>query len=248
MEKIKRLCEEGGGAIDEDTIVSRESWNVGLTAAGCAVSAVRQVIDGYANNALCLTRPPGHHATDKKSMGFCLFNNVALAAKYAQSVHQLSRVLIVDWDVHHGNGTQDIFYEDPSVFFYSIHRFPFYPGSGSASETGRGPGLGFTLNKPMSFGCTRQEYMDAFKSGLDRAVELCRPELIILSAGFDAHKDDPIGSLGLETSDYLEMTRYLLEAAKTHCQGRLVSCLEGGYDIYALADSVEVHLKTLAES
>lgn len=245
VDLIKQLCERGGGPIDEDTLVSSKSWEVGLFAAGSALTAVDKVVTQQARNALCLTRPPGHHATEKKSMGFCLFNNIALAAKHALNEHHLSRILIVDWDVHHGNGTQDIFYEDPSVFFYSIHRYPFYPGSGSQSETGQGRGLGYTLNRPLEFGCSRRQYLDTFKSGLDRAIERSRPELILLSAGFDAHKDDPIGSLGLETSDYLEMSEYLLEAARVHCHGRLVSCLEGGYDISALADSVEVHLKAL---
>ncbi|MFW7381039.1 MAG: histone deacetylase [Oligoflexus sp.] len=248
IEQIKRLAAQGGGLIDSDTVVSSQSWQVALSAAGAAVSAVEAVLQGRDQNALCLIRPPGHHATHKQSMGFCLVNNVALAVKYAQKIHQLDRVLVVDWDVHHGNGTQDIFYDDESVFFYSIHRFPFYPGTGHETETGRGAGLGTTLNVPMSYGCSREEYLQAFRAGLAKAVQDFRPDLLILSAGFDAHKNDPVGSLGLETEDFRSMTQDVLALANSYTQGRLVSCLEGGYDIYALADSVEVHLDELQKS
>jgi acetoin utilization deacetylase AcuC-like enzyme len=180
-------------------------------------------------------------------MGFCLFNNVALAAAHAKRQHKLTRVLLIDWDVHHGNGTQDIFYEDPEVMFYSIHRYGqgFYPGTGAAEETGKGKGLGYTLNVPVKFGTPRKEYHDLFTKALEKAAAKIKPELMLLSAGFDAHAKDPIGSLGLETEDFTTLTRRVLEVAKAHARGRLVSCLEGGYNVEALAEGVQVHLEEL---
>ena len=180
-------------------------------------------------------------------MGFCLFNNVALAAQHAKRAHELTRVLVIDFDVHHGNGTQDIFYEDPGVLFYSIHRYGrgFYPGTGAATETGRGKGEGYTLNVPVTFGTPRKEYHDLFTRGLEKAAEKIKPELVLLSAGFDAHAKDPIGSLGLETEDFTTLTRRVLEVAKAHARGRLVSCLEGGYNVKTLGELVQVHLVEL---
>jgi acetoin utilization deacetylase AcuC-like enzyme len=237
----------GGGFLDPDTIVSPASYQVALTAAGTAVAAIDAVIQGDDQRALCLVRPPGHHATPNRSMGFCLFNNIALAGHHARTKHGLSRILIVDWDVHHGNGTQDIFYADAAVFFFSIHRYGhgFYPGTGDASETGTGPGLGRTLNEPIRYGKPRSEYLDRFRLALEHAADQARPELILLSAGFDAHARDPIGSLGLEVEDFAMMTELVRDVAKVHCQGRLVSLLEGGYHLEALAESVQAHLEGL---
>jgi acetoin utilization deacetylase AcuC-like enzyme len=245
--KVKQVAAHGGGHIEADTVVSADSFKVSLAAAGACVAAVDAVLQGKEHNALCLVRPPGHHATQTKSMGFCLFNNIALASRHARQVHQLSRVLIVDWDVHHGNGTQDIFYEEPEVVFYSIHRFGngFYPGTGAENETGRGRGLGYTFNAPVSFGTSRKDYLSRFANTLEKAADKSKPELVLLSAGFDAHIKDPIGSLGLETEDFIVMSKQVLEVAKTHAKGRLVSCLEGGYHLEALADSVKVHLEEL---
>jgi len=180
-------------------------------------------------------------------MGFCLFNNVALATHHAQVAHQLSKILIVDWDVHHGNGTQDIFYESPEVVFFSIHRYGngFYPGTGAADETGRGKGLGHILNVPVRYGSGRPEYHDRFQRALEKAADKIRPELVLVSAGFDAHAKDPIGSLGLEVEDFATLTKDVLAVAKTHAEGRVVCCLEGGYHLEALAESVEAHLKEL---
>jgi acetoin utilization deacetylase AcuC-like enzyme len=180
-------------------------------------------------------------------MGFCLINNIALAARHAVDAHGLTRILIVDWDVHHGNGTQDIFYEEPRVLFFSIHRYGhgFYPGTGAADETGRGPGLGYTLNAPIRYGTPRPAYHAHFTSALEKAADKIKPELVLVSAGFDAHRRDPIGSLGLETEDFGTLTQRVLEVARTHAGGRLVSCLEGGYDMDALADSVQAHLEAL---
>jgi acetoin utilization deacetylase AcuC-like enzyme len=243
------LAELGGGHLDADTVVSPRSFDVALHAVGACASAVDAVLKGDDKRALCLVRPPGHHATPERSMGFCLFNNIALAARHALKAHGLTRVLIVDWDVHHGNGTQDIFFADPSVTFLSIHRYGngFYPGTGAADETGTGAGLGHTVNVPVRFGTSRQDYLAHFKSAVEKTADHARPEVLLLSAGFDAHVRDPIGSLGLETEDYTEMTRFLLDVAATHCHGRLVSCLEGGYDLNALAESVETHFTELLD-
>lgn len=239
------MAAQGGGHLDPDTVVSPSSYDVALTAAGTALAAVDAVVGGVESNALCLIRPPGHHATPDRSMGFCLFNNVALAARYAQRHWRLGRVLIVDWDVHHGNGTQDFFYNDESVTFFSIHRFPFYPGTGAAEETGTGRGLGATINTPIAFGTPREQYLAQFQGGLERAAASAKPELILISAGFDAHALDPVGNLGLKTEDYLVMTRQVVEIAKHYAGGRIVSCLEGGYHVEALAESVAAHLTGL---
>lgn len=247
LEKIADLAKAGGGRADPDTVVSRDSPMVARLAAGAACAAVDAVLAGKDKTALCLVRPPGHHATPNRIMGFCLFNTIALAARRALDHHKLSRILIVDWDVHHGNGTQDIFYRDPRAFFLSIHRYGdnFYPGTGARDETGAGPGLGFNRNVPLAFGVSRQKFFDEFSLALDESAKRIRPELVLISAGFDAHHADPIGSLGLETEDYTKLTRLVRDVAKTHAQGRVVSCLEGGYNVQALAESVEAHLATL---
>ncbi len=244
----RSLSASGGGYLDPDTVLSRDSYDVALTAAGTAVAAVDDVMSGRHANALCLIRPPGHHATKDRSMGFCLFNNVALAARHAQKKHGVGRILIVDWDVHHGNGTQDIFYDGDDVVFYSIHRFPFYPGTGTGGETGTGKGLGATVNVPVTFGTSREKYFDLFEQGLARAASKAKPDLVLISAGFDAHADDPVGNLGLTSDDYEKLTTLVQDIAQVHSQGRIVSCLEGGYNLPALAESVEAHLKALARS
>jgi acetoin utilization deacetylase AcuC-like enzyme len=245
--RARQIAKAGGGHLDADTVVCPASFDVALAAAGACVGGVDAVLRGPDRTALCLVRPPGHHATPTHSMGFCLFNNIALAAAHARDAFGLTRVLILDWDVHHGNGTQDIFYADPTVMFCSIHRFGngFYPGSGAADETGSGPGLGWTLNAPVRFGTSRHDFRSFFLNTLEKAADHMRPELVLLSAGFDAHRRDPIGSLGLESEDFAELTRLVLQVADTHCQGRLVSCLEGGYDLDALAESVQAHLEEL---
>jgi acetoin utilization deacetylase AcuC-like enzyme len=243
----RQLAESGGGWLEADTLVCPESYQVALAAAGACAAGVAQVMRGVDRTALCLVRPPGHHATLRKSMGFCLFNNVALAAHHARKTFDVDRILIVDWDVHHGNGTQDIFWTDPTVFFISIHRFGhgFYPGTGNDDETGAGPGLGYTTNVPVPFGIARPDYRAVFRSTVEKAADKIKPNLVILSAGFDAHQRDPIGSLGLEAEDFADMTQTLLSIADVHAQGRLVSCLEGGYHLEALAESVQAHLEEL---
>jgi acetoin utilization deacetylase AcuC-like enzyme len=245
--RAKAMAEHGGGHLDADTVVCPASFRVALSAAGACVAAVDQVMKGTDRRALCLVRPPGHHATPERSMGFCLFNNIALAAQHAQSAHDLNRILIVDWDVHHGNGTQDIFFARPDIFFFSIHRYGhgFYPGTGAADETGTGAGLGATLNVPVRFGTSRPDYRGLYRNALEKAADAIKPELVLLSAGFDSHVNDPIGSLGLETEDFVDLTRMALEVSQTHSHGRIVSCLEGGYNLDALAESVQAHLETL---
>ncbi len=245
--RAQQLADAGGGWLEADTLLCPASYQVALAAAGACVAAVDQVMCGIDRTALCLVRPPGHHANALKSMGFCLFNNVALAAHHARKAFGLDRILIVDWDVHHGNGTQDIFWADPTVAFLSIHRFGhgFYPGSGDDDETGTGRGLGFTTNVPLPFGITRPDYRAAFRNAVEKAADKIKPNLVILSAGFDAHTRDPIGSLSLESEDFADLTKTLLGVANGHAAGRLVSCLEGGYNLEALAESVQAHLEEL---
>ena len=243
---LEQQARAGGGRIEADTVISSHSYQVALLAAGAACDAVDRVLEGPDRLALCLVRPPGHHALREAPMGFCLFNNVAVAARWA--VHQgLSRVLIVDWDVHHGNGTQAAFWEDPQVGFFSIHRFPFYPGTGREEEVGQGPGRGTICNVPVAFGTPVAAYHDRFCSRLTRLAETMQPELILISAGFDAHRDDPIGSLGLDAEDFARMTQFVLQLAHQFAQGRVVSLLEGGYHPQRLAQCVEAHLRVLLE-
>ena len=245
IKQVQRFASGGGGRIESDTVVSRDSYDVAIKAAGTAIAAVDEVSSGKARHALCLIRPPGHHALPTSAMGFCLFNNVAIAAEHARQAHHLSRVLVVDWDVHHGNGTQDMFYDDEHVYFFSAHRSPFYPGTGAADETGTRDGLGTVFNLPLKFGIAHDDYCKRFQAMLQDAARKCRPELVLISAGFDAHKDDPIGSLGLDSEDFRTLTDMLVEVADEHCEGKLVSLLEGGYNVNALAESVEHHLQGL---
>jgi acetoin utilization deacetylase AcuC-like enzyme len=244
---VEEVTVQGGGYLEADTVVSPASFQVAKAAAGACVAAVDAVLAGTDRTALCLVRPPGHHATPKRSMGFCLFNNLALAARHAREAHQLTRLLIVDWDVHHGNGTQDIFYSDPEVLFFSIHRYGngFYPGTGAHDEVGSGKGQGYTINAPVHYGTSRKDYHARFKHYLEKAADKIKPELVLVSAGFDAHAQDPIGSLGLEVEDFAVLTRQVLDVARAHAGGRLISCLEGGYNLNALAESVQAHLEEL---
>ncbi len=242
VKAVEEFAAHGGGRLEADTIVSPKSYDVALRAAGAACDAVQRVVGGEDTNALCLVRPPGHHALADRAMGFCLFNNVAIAARSAITELELNRVLIVDWDVHHGNGTQAAFWEDGQVGFFSVHRWPFYPGTGHRSETGAGKGLGWTRNLPVEFGTSRLEYQRAFAKELSEFAEQVRPQLVIVSAGFDSHREDPIGSLGLEEEDFEELTTVVMDVAASHAEGRLVSVLEGGYNTAVLARCVGLHL------
>lgn len=245
IRELDRFAEQGGGRMDADTVVSPESYQIAKLACGAGIAAVDALLTKGQNRAACLVRPPGHHALADRAMGFCLFNNIAVAAAHAVEQHGLSRILIVDWDVHHGNGTQDLFYRNENVFFLSVHRHPFYPGTGHIDETGTGPGLGKTANLPIRFGTSRADYFFQFQTALEDIADQFRPELVLLSAGFDAHHLDPVGSLGLETEDYIKLTKLVVDVAQTHAGGRLSSFLEGGYNLDVLPDCVRVHLETL---
>lgn len=248
IESIRRAASAGGGRVEVDTVISRRSFEVACFAAGAACDAVDRVLTADDPHALCLVRPPGHHALRDAPMGFCLLNNVALAARHAIASHGLDRVLIVDWDVHHGNGTQDTFWEDGQVGFLSIHRWPFYPGTGAEDETGSGDGLGLTRNLPIRFGTPAGEYHSRFSTELDRFAARVRPALVLVSAGFDSHARDPIGSLGLEVEDFAMLTRTVLDVANAHAGGRIVSLLEGGYNLQVLPQCVEAHLTELLKA
>jgi acetoin utilization deacetylase AcuC-like enzyme len=245
---VQRMSADGGGMQDSDTVLSTRSYDVARLAAGAACDAVDNVLTGQDQRAFCLVRPPGHHAKRSRAMGFCLFNNVALAAQRSIDRHGLEKVLIVDWDVHHGNGTQEIFWEDPRVGYFSIHRHPFYPGTGALDETGGGAGLGTKLNVPIEFGTSRADYLQKFRQGVERLAARIQPQLVLVSAGFDAHRLDPIGSLGLEGEDFAPMTQVVLDIAATHAGGRVVSILEGGYNPSAVAECVERHVQQLFSS
>jgi acetoin utilization deacetylase AcuC-like enzyme len=248
LQKIEMACRRGDLTLDaEDTYLSRNSYTVALLSAGGAIAGAQAVITGRARRAFCAIRPPGHHADRGSGMGFCLLNNVAVAARYLQARHGVSRIFIVDWDVHHGNGTQNIFLEDPSVFFFSIHEHPsfLYPGTGRRWETGKGAGEGTTLNAPMAPGAGDAEYRAAFEQMLRPAIEAFRPEFFLVSAGFDGHRDDPLSDIQLTEEGFRFMTRFVAGMANRHCGGRVVSVLEGGYELNSLTSSVEAHLEEL---
>ncbi len=228
-----------------DTNVGPHSWDAALAAAGCAVAATRAVVQGEDKTAFCLIRPPGHHASAGVGMGFCILNNVALAARYARERLGIQRALIVDWDVHHGNGTQDIFYADSSVFFFSTHQSPWYPGTGAAHETGTGPGKGTTLNCPLPAGSGRKEIFECFEARLAPAMEKFQPELVFISAGFDSRDADPLGRFRLEDKDFTDLTRLMRELADKSAGGRVVSVLEGGYNLTGLGLAAAAHVEAL---
>jgi acetoin utilization deacetylase AcuC-like enzyme len=231
-----------------DTHIMERSFDVALLAAGGVISAVDAVVEGRVKNAFCVVRPPGHHATPVKGMGFCLFNNIAIAARHAQAKHKIGKVLIADWDVHHGNGTQDVFYEDGSVLFFDTHQSPWYPGTGDASEKGTGKGLNCIINNPFPAGAGRAEVYGAFETRLIDAANRFKPDLVMLSAGFDSRQGDPLGQFKLTDQDYIDLTKVMLHIAKEHAGGRLVSVLEGGYNLRGLMKASAAHVKTLVGS
>ncbi|MFQ5797724.1 MAG: histone deacetylase [Bacteroidota bacterium] len=249
VEFIYRACRSGVEVLDQgDTHVCRDSYQVALRAAGGVVRAVDEVMAGKLSQVFCAVRPPGHHAGRDVAMGFCLFNNVAVGARFAQQKYGVERVAIVDWDVHHGNGTQHIFYEDPTVFYISLHQYPFYPGTGGREERGTGRGEGYTINVPMKAGSGERDYLQAFEEEILPALERFHPELILISAGFDAHRHDPLANINLTELSFSTLTRMLGEVAARHAGGRIVSVLEGGYDLQALARSVEAHLRVFVRN
>jgi len=236
--RVQQVAARGGGHMDADTFVSARSYDAAMLAAGGVNTAVRAVLQGEIDNAFCLVRPPGHHATPDRAMGFCLFNNVAVAARVAQQENGLERVLIVDFDVHHGNGTQDIFYQDPSVLYFSTHQYPYYPGTGDWGETGHRQGEGTTVNAPLPPGVGDAGYADVFRSLLWPVAQRFRPQLILVSAGFDAHWSDQLAFMLLSLNGYAHLTRELYDIAQALCDGRIVFVLEGGYHLDVLAYSV----------
>ncbi|HEY9231127.1 MAG TPA: histone deacetylase [Blastocatellia bacterium] len=246
IEQIGKLCERGIPYIDLDTVISEQSFEVARLAAGAVIAGVDQVFTGQAQNAFALVRPPGHHATPSRAMGFCLFNNAAIGARYAQAVYGVERVLIVDWDVHHGNGTQDIFYSDPTVFYFSTHQYPYYPGSGAGTERGEGRGQDATLNVPLRQGTSARDHRQAFTDALKAIEAQFPPDLILISAGFDSRRDDPLGGLLLEDTDFREMTKEVMSMAERHGEGRVVSVLEGGYNLDTLGETVRTHVAALS--
>ncbi|KPK82957.1 MAG: histone deacetylase [Phycisphaerae bacterium SM23_33] len=247
--RVQTICRRGDSYLDSpDTPISASSYDVAVKAVGGVLSAVDAVVAGKVRNAFCAVRPPGHHALRDRAMGFCIFNNVAIAARYAQKQHGLGKVLIVDWDVHHGNGTQAAFYDDPTVFYFSVHRQPpFYPGTGKAAEKGQGKGEGLCLNVPLPAGSTDADYRKVFQEKLRPAALAFQPDFVLISAGFDAHADDPLGEMKLSARAFADLTRIVKAIADECCQGRLVSVLEGGYTPAGLARSVEAHVAALKE-
>lgn len=235
---VQEVAARGGGHLDSDTYVNGRSYEAALLAAGGTSTAARAVIEGKVDNAFCLVRPPGHHATPNRGMGFCLFNNIAIAARIAQQQNNLERVMIVDFDVHHGNGTQDAFYEDPTVLYFSTHQYPYYPGTGHWRETGNLAGKGTTINVPLSAGVGDDGYAAVFRSLLWPAAERFRPQMILVSAGFDAHWSDPLAFMLLSLTGYARIVQDLCAMAQKLCGGRIVFVLEGGYHLDVLAYSV----------
>ena len=246
IQTVKREIAAGERELSTgDTNVSPRSYEVALKAAGGVLNAVDAVVERKAANAFCVVRPPGHHARPAQGMGFCVFNNVAIAARYAQRRHGIGRVLIADWDVHHGNGTQDIFYTDGSVFFFSTHQSPWYPGTGAAVETGEGKGKNCIMNCPFPAGSGREEILPAFRKKLMPAADGFKPDLVILSSGFDSREGDPLGRFTLSDADFAELTTLMREVADKYSGGRLVSVLEGGYNLTGLASAAAAHVQAL---
>jgi len=243
---VERAGRELPGILNDiNTIVSAASYEAARLAAGAVIQAADAVMAGEWDNAFVAARPPGHHAEASQAMGFCLFNNVAVAARHLQTRHGLGRVAILDWDVHHGNGTQHSFEQDGSVFYASLHQFPHYPGTGAASERGRGDGEGTTLNRPLAAGTGDVEWMAELEERVLPALEDFAPEFLLLSAGFDAHRDDPLSDTGVTVAGFRGMTEAVRDLARRVCGGRIVSTLEGGYELDALARSVQAHLEVL---
>lgn len=249
IKKVQKECKSGRKALSTgDTAICEESYSIALQAVGGILSAVDTVFTKKAKNAFCAVRPPGHHASQKRGMGFCIFNNAAIAARYAQKKHKIERVLIADWDVHHGNGTQDVFYEDNTVFFMSTHQSPWYPWTGRRDETGKGKGKGFTMNRPFPAGSGNTEIIGAFKDDLFPAAIKFKPELIIISAGFDSREGDPLGRFRIDDKGFRKLTKIMLEIANIAGDGKLLSILEGGYNLKGLSAAVLAHVDEISKA
>lgn len=245
---IALISKSADRQLDPDTFCGPGTPEIARLAAGATLAATRAVMLGESKNAFCAVRPPGHHAPADRAMGFCYFNNIAVAAADVISSNPNARVLILDWDVHHGNGTQAIFYESQKVLYSSLHQYPFYPGTGAAHEVGRGEGKGFTINKPLPAGSGDDEFLGAITAILDETTDLIRPDVVMISAGFDAHRDDQLANLNVSVDGFVEATRRVCTFANDQCSGRIVSVLEGGYNLQALADSVAAHLEVLIDN
>lgn len=238
IRRVKKEIESGTTYLDSmDTVVCADSYNVALHAVGGSLLVCDAVAEGTACNGFCAVRPPGHHAEHEYASGFCIFNTIAIAARYLQKKHGMKRIAIVDWDVHHGNGTQHSFESDNTVLYISLHQYPHFPGSGSASETGKDSAKGYTLNIPMRGGSGDKEYLDAFTDIIIPRLDSFKPETVLISAGFDAHRADPLASIRLSSESFGEFSRLLMNVARAHSGGRIISFLEGGYDLQALAES-----------
>lgn len=245
---VKESCATGRRLLDHgDTVVSEKSYEAALKSVDALLTAADAVMNGEVDNAFSAMRPPGHHALPSRAMGFCMFSNVAILTRYLESKYRVGRIAIVDWDVHHGNGTQHIFWREPDIFFASLHQHPLWPGSGLASEEGDGMGLGATLNVPLAPGTSEREYLAVFKERVLSRVEDFEPDVLLISAGFDSHRDDPIADQSLTEAGYATLTRWMKDVADKCCNGRLISALEGGYNLNALLSSVATHVKTLSE-
>jgi acetoin utilization deacetylase AcuC-like enzyme/formylglycine-generating enzyme required for sulfatase activity len=246
IQRAENSCQNGTRFLDSlDTPISPKSYDAALVAVGGVFSAVDAVMQEKVTNAFCAVRPPGHHAVEDAAMGFCMFNNIAIGARYVQKQYGLSKILIVDWDVHHGNGTQAEFYDDPNVLYFSTHQYPFYPGTGGEAEKGTGKGQNYNINVPLPAGSTDADYLNAFKEKLEPAALNFSPDFVLISAGFDAHENDLLGGMKVTTEGFAQLTKIVRQIAEKCCQGRLVSSLEGGYHLQGLAASVEAHISVL---
>jgi len=245
IKEIEEKAAKGGGWLDPDTVMSAGSYEAALYAAGGLIRAVEAVMGGEVSSAFALVRPPGHHATSRQAKGFCLFNNIAIATKYALDKYKLERILIIDFDVHHGNGTQETFYDNPRVMYISTHEYPFYPGTGSLEETGSGAAEGTNINIPLPAGCGDAEYLKVFEQIIVPAARRFNPRLILVSAGYDTHRADPLAMMEVSTGGFGQMAEIIKGLADELCGGRLALTLEGGYDLNALAASVKATLDVL---
>jgi acetoin utilization deacetylase AcuC-like enzyme len=245
IELLQATSKTNRYALDGDTVTSRDSFGVGLLATGGFLKLLDSIAADEFRNGFALVRPPGHHALIDRAMGFCLFNTVAIGAQYLKRCHGVKRLMIVDWDVHHGNGTQDAFYQDPSVFFVSTHQHPYYPGTGSIEEVGEGEGRGYTLNIPLPAGCADAEYLQVFQDIVLPMAERYQPEWFLVSAGFDPHRRDPLGGMEVTENGFAAMASALLESARKHAAGKIAFLLEGGYDLAALRNSVSSVLEQM---
>lgn len=245
IHSVKEACETGIISLDADTVISKDSYDAALLAAGGVITGIDAIFEGKTDNVFCAVRPPGHHAEKNRAMGFCIFNNIAIGAKYAQKKYGIKKVFIVDWDLHHGNGTQNAFYNDPTAFYASSHQQYIFPGTGSSEENGEGDGKGFTMNFPLPHGQGDKEYISLFKKRIYPEIINYKPDMIMISAGFDTHIDDPFGSMNITSEGFGRLTDIICKAADEVCKGRIVSVLEGGYNLEALGESVVFHLKSL---